>query len=113
VVDPASGRMTVEDFPDLRPRPGQVVVRVHSAGVNRADLNLVAGTYGALRTGRFTLGGELARTVVEVGEAASRYRVGNEIMALGAGYAEMAVVDERLCMPFRGERGRTKLGGCL
>ena len=51
------------------PRPGQLLVRVRAAGLNRADLHMLNGTYNPGRELRtFTAGLELAGEVAVVGE---------------------------------------------
>ena len=37
--------MKLEDVPDLQPGPGQVVVRIHAAGVNPVEAYVRTGTY--------------------------------------------------------------------
>ncbi|MFI6353955.1 zinc-binding alcohol dehydrogenase family protein [Streptomyces sp. NPDC050743] len=88
------------EVPDPVPGPGQVLVRIAAAGVNRADALLRAGVYH--RAGRPPLipGAEAAGTVAAVGEGVSGLRVGQPVMALGGGespgfYAELAAVDAR------------------
>ena len=45
--DHPRARLRVEDRPDPEPGPGEVLVRVHGAGLNRADLVQLAGFYAA------------------------------------------------------------------
>lgn len=84
--------------PRPRPQPGQIVVRVHAAGVNRPDLLQRAGHYPPPPGAPDTLGLEIAGEVVE---AAGRWQVGDRVCALlgGGGYAEYAVVDARHALP--------------
>jgi NADPH:quinone reductase-like Zn-dependent oxidoreductase len=44
--------LRLEEVERPRPARGQVVVRVHAAGVNPADIYQRAGTYAVLRSGR-------------------------------------------------------------
>ena len=85
-----------------RPAPAahEVVIKVAAAGLNRADLNLREGKYGAPVAG-VVPGLEIAGAVVAVGAAAPRWRVGDQVCALLAegGYAEYAAVDARHCLP--------------
>ncbi|MFF4056236.1 zinc-binding alcohol dehydrogenase family protein [Streptomyces sp. NPDC001668] len=85
------------DVPDPVPGPGEVLMRIVAAGVNRSDALLRAGVYH--RAGRPPLipGGEAAGVVVEVGEGVTDFAAGQRVMALGGGrssgfYAELAVV---------------------
>ncbi|WP_406223065.1 zinc-binding alcohol dehydrogenase family protein [Streptomyces canus] len=85
------------DVPDPVPGPGEVLVRIAAAGVNRADALLRAGLYH--RAGRPPLipGAEAAGVVVEVGEGVTDFAPGQRVMALDGGkssgfYAELATV---------------------
>ncbi|KAB7772504.1 NAD(P)H-quinone oxidoreductase [Xanthomonas maliensis] len=84
------------------PRPragdGQVLIRVHAAGVNRPDLLQRAGRYPPPPGAPQTLGLEVAGEIVE---PAGRWKVGDRVCALlgGGGYAEYAVVDARHVLP--------------
>ncbi|MFE3031865.1 zinc-binding alcohol dehydrogenase family protein [Streptomyces canus] len=85
------------DVPDPVPGPGEVLVRIAAAGVNRADALLRAGLYH--RAGRPPLvpGVEAAGVVVEVGEGVTEVVPGQRVIALDGGkssgfYAELATV---------------------
>ena len=41
------GEITVQDHPDPRPQAGELLVRVHAAGLNGADMLQLAGGYPA------------------------------------------------------------------
>ena len=88
--------LTPVEVPDPVAGPGQVLVRIEAAGVNRADALLRAGTYH--RAGRPPLvpGLEAAGTVVAVGEGVDTPAPGQRVMAMGAAdpgfYAELAAV---------------------
>ena len=103
VIDPSAGTLVMTDLPAPSPRPGQLLVRVRAAGLNRADLAARAGTYVVGTTARpvrpTTAGAELAGEVLAVGEGVTGWAVGDRVMAQGAGYAELAVVDARLALP--------------
>ncbi|MFI6686930.1 zinc-binding alcohol dehydrogenase family protein [Streptomyces sp. NPDC050485] len=84
------------EVPEPVAGPGEVLVRVGAAGVNRADVLLRSGAYH--RAGRPPLvpGGEGAGTVAALGEGVTGLAVGQRVMALGAAnpgfYAELAAV---------------------
>lgn len=76
--------------------PGQVLIKVAAAGVNRPDVLQRKGLYPAPKGHSELPGLEAAGTVAAVGEGASRFKPGQSVMALlnGGGYAEYAIADE-------------------
>lgn len=80
------------------PGPGQILIKVHAAGVNRPDLAQRMGAYPPPPGAPDTLGLEVAGEVVV---AAGRWKVGDRVCALlgGGGYAEYAVCDARHALP--------------
>lgn len=85
-------------LPRPQPGPGEVLIRVRAAGVNRPDLLQRQGGYPAPPGASQTLGLEVAG---EVAVAAGRWRVGDHVCALlgGGGYAQYAVADARHVLP--------------
>jgi NADPH2:quinone reductase len=100
-VVPADGAVSVIEVPDPEPGLGQVLVRVRAAGLNGADLLQAKGFYPPPPGEPAHCGLELAGEVVDVGPAATRFAVGDRVMAVvgGGGQAELAVVHERLLVP--------------
>jgi len=88
-------------LPVPKPGPGQVLIKVAAAGVNRPDVLQRKGLYPAPKGHSELPGLEVAGTVAALGEGAGRYRVGDPVMALvnGGGYAEYCVADEVCCIP--------------
>ena len=80
------------------PRAGEILIRVHAAGVNRPDLLQRAGNYPPPPGAPETLGLEVAGEVIA---AAGRWREGDKVCALlgGGGYAQFATVDSRHALP--------------
>jgi putative PIG3 family NAD(P)H quinone oxidoreductase len=80
------------------PRAGEVLIRVHAAGVNRPDLLQREGEYPPPPGASETLGLEVAGVVQA---AAGRWQVGDRVCALlgGGGYADYAVADARHVLP--------------
>jgi putative PIG3 family NAD(P)H quinone oxidoreductase len=87
--------------PTPKPGPGQVLVKVAAAGVNRPDIAQRMGFYPPPPGAPDTLGLEVAGEVVALGEGARRWRAGDKVVALlgGGGYAEYAAVDARHALP--------------
>ena len=84
------------------PGPGQILIKVAAAGVNRPDLLQRLGYYPPPPGAPTTLGLEVAGEVV-IG--AGRWKAGDKVCALlgGGGYAEYAVVDARHALPIPGD----------
>jgi putative PIG3 family NAD(P)H quinone oxidoreductase len=76
------------------PGPGEVLVRVTAAGVNRADLMQRQGFYDPPPGVTRVLGLEVSGDVVELGEGVGELGVGEHVVALlaGGGYAEYVAV---------------------
>lgn len=90
------------DAPAPEVRPDDLLVRVHAAGVNRADLTHRRGGYGRPDFGDSTIMGlEIAGEVIGTGSAVQGYKVGDRVMGVvgGGAYAELARVDWRMAMP--------------
>ena len=83
------------------PGPGQVLIRVHAAGVNRPDLIQRAGKYPPPPGAPETLGLEVSGVVEAVGDGVTRWQSGDRVCALvpGGGYAEYAIAHEGSTMP--------------
>ncbi|MBV9101057.1 MAG: NAD(P)H-quinone oxidoreductase [Candidatus Dormibacteraeota bacterium] len=95
VVERAGGpeAMRVEDVPDPQTGPGDVLIRVAGAGVNRADVLQRMGFYPPPPPGApDVLGLEVSGEVVAAGADVRGWRTGDRVMALieGGGYAELA-----------------------
>jgi NADPH2:quinone reductase len=85
------------------PGPGQVLIRMAAAGVNRPDALQREGSYAPPPGASDLPGLEGAGTVAAVGPGAGRWRVGDQVTALfpGGSYAEYAVThqDHALRLP--------------
>lgn len=90
--------------PVPRPGPGDVLVRVAAAGVNRPDLMQRQGKYPPPPGAPDILGLEIAGTIVAAGPSTSGLEVGRQICALvaGGGYAEFCAVPAPQCLPIPG-----------
>jgi putative PIG3 family NAD(P)H quinone oxidoreductase len=90
------GKLLLGTAPDPSPRPGDLLVRVRAAGVNRADLLQALGRYPPPAGESEIIGLEIAGEVEWPAE-----RRGERVMALlaGGGYAELARVPAAQAMP--------------
>ncbi|MET0952118.1 MAG: NAD(P)H-quinone oxidoreductase [Aeromicrobium sp.] len=86
--------LVVEDRPTPQPAPGEVLIRVTAAGVNRADLLQRRGLYNPPPGSTDILGLECSGDIVSVGEGVTDLQPGAQVCALltGGGYAEYVSV---------------------
>ena len=84
------------------PAPGEVLVRVAAAGVNRPDVQQRKGLYPPPPGASPILGLEVAGEVVALGAMASGFYPGHKVTALcnGGGYAEYVAVPAGQCLPW-------------
>ncbi len=82
-------------------RPGEVVIKVAYAGVNRPDALQRAGLYAPPPTASDLPGLEAAGEIVELGTGVSGWKVGDQVCALlpGGGYAEYVATPAAHCLP--------------
>ncbi|HZR04193.1 MAG TPA: NAD(P)H-quinone oxidoreductase [Burkholderiales bacterium] len=87
--------------PTPLPKAGEVVIRVHTAGVNRPDCLQRAGAYAPPPGASDLPGLEVAGTVVALGEGVTEWRVGDRVCALtpGGGYAQYCATPAAHCLP--------------
>jgi NADPH:quinone reductase len=96
------GEILLEEHPDPLPGDGEVLVRVHAAGLNGADMMQRRGLYPAPPGSPQDIPGmELAGEVQALGSGAERFAVDDRVMAIvgGGAQAELTVVHERQLMP--------------
>ena len=91
----------IADIPDPVPTQGQVLVRVHAAGVNLLDAKIRSGEFKSILSYRMplVLGHDVAGDVVAVGPDVRRFKVGDEVYARpdtsGIGtFAELIAMNE-------------------
>lgn len=94
------GSVTVAERPTPEPTADQVLVRVHGAGLNRADLLQRAGMYPAPPGVPPDIPGlEFAGTVEATGPGVHQLREGERVFGIvsGGGQAEYVLTTESLC----------------
>jgi putative PIG3 family NAD(P)H quinone oxidoreductase len=96
--------LRIQDVPDAVAAPGEVLVRVAAAGVNRADLMQRMGRYPPPPGAPEYPGLECSGTVQALGEGVEGWSVGDEVCALlsGGGYAELVSVPAGQLLPVPG-----------
>jgi putative PIG3 family NAD(P)H quinone oxidoreductase len=92
-----------EERPMPMPGPGEILIKVAAAGVNRPDVMQRQGLYPPPAGASDIPGLELAGEVVALGEQATRWKLGDRVMALvsGGGYAEFCVAHESHALPLQ------------
>ena len=85
-----AGSLTLRKAPAPTPAAGEVLIKVHAAGVNGADLREREGKYPVPPGAPDIMGLEVSGEIVAVGELCDRFRPGDMVCALliGGGYAE-------------------------
>lgn len=93
--------LQLADVPTPTPGPGQVLIRVQAAGINRPDIFQREGSYPPPPDASPLLGLEVAGTIIEGDLSGSDFNIGDAVCALapGGGYAEYCVVPTLHCLP--------------
>ncbi len=91
--------LQVEESAIPEPASNQVLIEVHAAGINRADLMQRSGDYPPPKDASPVLGLEVAGVIVQ-SPRQSQWRTGDRVCALvhGGGYAEYCVADSGACL---------------
>ena len=93
-----------DNVPDPQIKSEEVLVEIHTAALNRADLMQREGDYPPPPGCPDWMGLEIAGVIVEMGDEAkakSNWKIGDKVCALlgGGGYAEYAAVKYDMLMP--------------
>jgi len=92
--------MRIGEVPTPEAGPGELLVRIRAAGVNRADLSQRQGNYPPPPGASTIMGMEVAGEIAALGAGVADWRIGERVMALlgGGGYAEYVTVPAALAM---------------
>jgi NADPH2:quinone reductase len=92
--------MKLEDLPDAKASPGQVLVRLHAVGVNPVDAYVRAGTYTISPKLPFIPGSDGAGVVEAIGDGVKQWKTGDRVYIFGTAdgirtgaYAQLAACD--------------------
>lgn len=93
--------LRLAEAPMLTPGPGEVLIRVSAAGLNRADILQRKGHYPPPPGASPILGMEVSGRVTDVGFGVLEWKPGDPVCALlaGGGYAEYCVAPAGQCLP--------------
>lgn len=94
-------KLVLADRPVPKPKSGEVLVKVHAAGVNHADLLQRKGLYPPPAGASDIPGLEISGEIAELGGSVRGLRRGQKVCAIltGGGYAEYCVVPAVQCLP--------------
>lgn len=101
IVAESSDQLSWQEVPDATAGPGEVLIKVAAAGVNRADVLQAAGKYPPPPGASEIIGMEVSGVVADAGEGVTDWSAGQEVCALlaGGGYAEYVAVPAGQVMP--------------
>src|SRR3989442_7387812 len=71
--------LQLDDVPDPKAGPGQVVVRIRAAGVNPVDTYIRSGSYAMLPTLPYVPGNDCAGVIETVGQGVTRFKRGDRV----------------------------------
>lgn len=96
-------KLSLQEIPDPSPAENEVLIEVAASGVNFPDLLLIQRLYQFQPPLPFSPGGEVAGTVITTGQAVTRFKTGDRVLAITGwgGFAEKVCVhqDQVLLLP--------------
>ncbi|RUZ39319.1 alcohol dehydrogenase catalytic domain-containing protein, partial [Mesorhizobium sp. M7A.F.Ca.US.003.02.1.1] len=102
ISEPGGPRVLKPETRDVpQPGPGEILIKVHAAGVNRPDVQQRKGAYPPPPGASDLPGLEASGEVAALGDDISRWRIGDRVCALtpGGGYAEYVKVHAGSVLP--------------
>ena len=102
--------LRIAERPRPRPAPGEVLIQVVAAGVNRPDVMQRKGVYPPPAGASDIPGLEIAGPIVELGEGVRDFAIGDRVCALvaGGGYAQFCCAPAQQCLPVPGALSDTE-----
>jgi NADPH2:quinone reductase len=94
--------LQLNEIPTPKPGPGQILVRVHGAGVNPYDTYMRSGTYAIKPPLPYIPGSDAAGTVESIGDGVKKVKPGDRVYTaktITGAYAEYALADESQLYP--------------
>lgn len=101
IVAAADGQLTWENVADITAANSEILIKVHTAGINRADLLQAAGKYPPPPGASDIIGLEVSGTIAALGDGVTGWSIGQSVCALlaGGGYAEYVSVPAAQVLP--------------
>jgi len=93
--------LVLAEGPRPEPGPGEMLIKVAAAGVNRPDVMQRKGLYPPPSDASPILGLEVAGRIAALGRDVDAWQIGDDVCALtnGGGYAEYVAVPQGQCLP--------------
>jgi NADPH2:quinone reductase len=93
--------LRIKELPSPVPKAGQVLIKVHAAGVNFPDTLIIRDLYQLKPDLPFTPGSEVGGEIISVGPGVEGFRPGDRVIGLCVlgGYAEEVVAEAKLTLP--------------
>ena len=100
-IDPDDQSLSIQEDEAPAPGPGELLIEVAAAGLNRADLLQRMGLYPPPAGASPIMGLEVAGRVSALGQGVDTWQVGDAVCALthGGGYADHAIAPVGQCLP--------------
>ncbi len=102
ISKPGGPEVLIPETRDLpKPGPGEILVKVAAAGVNRPDVAQRSGSYPPPPGASDLPGLEIAGEVVGLGDGSKKHKLGDKVMSLvaGGGYAQYCIAQDAQAMP--------------
>lgn len=101
IVAESATQLSWQEVPDVAVQPGEVVIEVAAAGINRADLLQASGHYPPPPGASQIMGLEVSGHIAEIAADVEKWSVGQPVVALlaGGGYAQRVAVPAGQVMP--------------
>ncbi|AEI38241.1 MAG: NAD(P)H-quinone oxidoreductase [Zymomonas mobilis subsp. pomaceae] len=93
--------LSLQDAVIPEPKAGELLIRIHAAGVNRPDILQRMGQYPLPPDASPVPGLEIAGEVIAFGEEVTGFKIGDKVCGLtnGGGYAEYGLIPAEQALP--------------
>lgn len=93
--------LKIEDIPEPSPKSNELKIKIAAIGINYAEILSRKGQYSWAPKKPYVMGMECYGEVVELGDSASKYKIGDKVIVgqQYGSYAEYVCAPEHLCFP--------------